>query len=68
MLGGGAEEGPAFAIVAKAHLGLPKTNRVFALGDAIELLEMLLVHALAQRSTAVPRYFAIAAAHLAGEV
>lgn len=35
-----------FSIVAEAHLGLAKTNGIFALGDAIELLELGLVDAL----------------------
>lgn len=35
-----------FAVIAEAHPGLPKTNGVFSLADAIELLELCLVHAL----------------------
>jgi hypothetical protein len=34
------------AIVAKGHFGLAEANGVFALGDAIELLEFCLVDAL----------------------
>lgn len=34
------------AIVAEGHLCLAETNGVFALGDAIELLELCLVDAL----------------------
>jgi hypothetical protein len=34
------------AVIAERHLGLAETNRVFALGDAIELLEFGLVDAL----------------------
>jgi hypothetical protein len=33
-------------VVAEGHLGLTKANSVFALGDAIELLEFGLVNAL----------------------
>jgi hypothetical protein len=36
------------AVVAEGHLGLAETNRVLALGDAIELLELGLVDALRQ--------------------
>jgi hypothetical protein len=35
-----------FSVVAEAHLGLAETNGVFALADAIELLELCLVDAL----------------------
>lgn len=35
-----------FAVVAERHLGLAETNRVLALGDAIELFELGLVDAL----------------------
>lgn len=35
-----------FAVIAEAHPGLPKTNGVFSLADAIELLELCLFHAL----------------------
>jgi hypothetical protein len=35
-----------FAVVAEGHLGLAETNGVFALGNAIELLELCLVDAL----------------------
>jgi hypothetical protein len=34
------------AVVAEGHLGLAETNGVFALRDAIELLEFGLVNAL----------------------
>ena len=34
------------AVVAEGHLGLAKANGVFALRDAIELLELCLVDAL----------------------
>jgi hypothetical protein len=34
------------AVVAEGHLGLAEANRVFALGDAIELLKLRLVDAL----------------------
>jgi hypothetical protein len=37
---------PTFSIVAEAHLGLPKANCVFALADAIELLQLGLVNTL----------------------
>jgi hypothetical protein len=33
-------------VVAEGHLGLAEANGVFALGDAIELLEFSLVNAL----------------------
>ena len=35
-----------FSVIAEAHLGLAETNCVFALRDAIELLEFGLVDAL----------------------
>lgn len=35
-----------FSVVAEAHLGLTEANGVFALADAIELLELCLVDAL----------------------
>lgn len=38
--------GATFSVVAKAHLGLAQANSVFALADAIELLEICLVNAL----------------------
>jgi hypothetical protein len=34
------------AVVAEGHLGLAETNGVFALGNAIELLEFALIDAL----------------------
>jgi hypothetical protein len=37
---------PTFPVVAEAHLGLAKTNCVFALADAIELLKLCLIDAL----------------------
>ena len=37
------------AVVAESHLGLAETNGVFALGNAIELLELCLVDALHER-------------------
>jgi hypothetical protein len=39
-----------FPIIAEAHLGLAKTNGVFALTNAIELFQVLLVDTLFQRS------------------
>jgi hypothetical protein len=41
------------AVVAEGHLGLAEANGVFALGDAIELLEFRLVDALHQKSGGV---------------
>jgi hypothetical protein len=38
--------GLTLAVVAEGHLGLAEANRVFALGDAIELLELRLIDAL----------------------
>jgi hypothetical protein len=38
------------AVVAEGHLGLAEANRVFALGDAIELLKFGLVDALQGKS------------------
>jgi len=43
------------AVVAEGHLGLAEANRVFALRDAIELLELGLVDALQQCQEAVSR-------------
>jgi len=38
--------GLTLTVVAEGHLGLAEANGVFALGDAIELLEFGLVNAL----------------------
>ena len=43
-------EGRTFSVVAEAHLGLAQADRVFALADAVELLELGLVHALSHKS------------------
>lgn len=40
------QEGHTLAVVAKGHFGLAEADGVFALGDAIELLELCLVDAL----------------------
>lgn len=57
-----------FAVIAEAHPGLPETNGILSLTDAIEFLELCLFHALQdwnQLSTGdCPRE----AQYLAGEV
>jgi hypothetical protein len=41
-----SSRGLTLAVVAEGHLGLAEADRVFALRDAIELLEVHLVDAL----------------------
>jgi hypothetical protein len=40
-----------FSVIAETHFGLSKTNCVFPLTNAIELLELCLINALHKRQT-----------------
>lgn len=40
---------PTFSVVAETHLRLAEANGVFTLGDAIELFQLGLVHALGRK-------------------